>query len=262
MRGIIRDSIAEILDRKTFWIFGILTGIAVLLAAASRSIDINIQTNDPAYDMAMQQVQVIAMRSLSAYLAFLVFLAVMASASVLPTMLERGRADFYLSKPISRQSLLLSKMLAIWLVYGGVVALSCTLVYGTVSLVHGAFEPRVFLMLGVASLQFLVWLSITFAAGVFTGSTSMAIVTAFLVWILQLVLIGREAIKMFFDSDIVGAAVDGLYYVLPKSSQMADVGLALAINDKVLSWLPIWSSLLFAVAILLVALAFFRQKDY
>lgn len=262
MRGIVRDSLSEMLDRKIFWVFGVVTVLSILLAALSRNIDVNIQTSDPAFDMAKQQVHIIAIRSLSAYLAFLVFLAVMASASIMPTMLERGRADFYLSKPISRPSLLISKLLSTWLVYGGMVIISCLLVYGTVGLVHGTFDSKVLLMLAIASLQLLVWLSITFAAGVFSGSTSMAIITAFLLWILQAVLIGREAIKMFLESKFASVAIDGLYYVTPKSSQIADIGLALAINDNVYSWLPLWTSLSFAAVLLLVTLAFFRNRDY
>ena len=262
MRGMTRDSFAEMFDRKIIWIFAVLTLLAVLGASASRSLNVRMKASGADWETVKGEVTTIAMNSLDAFVAFLVFLAVMASASAIPHMLERGRADYFLSKPLSRRTLLLSKLTSIWFVYGATVVCAGLLVFGTVAMVHQLFDGRVFWLLAMAAVQLLVWLSLTFAAGVFTGSTAMAIITAFMVWILQMILTGREAIKMFFNSDIASAVVDGLYYIFPKTSELSELGLTLAIGQTVDNWLPLWSSLLFAAVVISIALAYFVRKDY
>lgn len=262
MRGMTRDSFAEMFDRKILWVFAVLTLLAVLGASASHSLNVRMKASGADWETVKGEVVTIAMNSLDAFVALLVFLAVMASASTVPHMLERGRADYFLSKPISRRTLLLSKLSSVWVVYGAIVVLAGLLVFGTVAAVHQLFDGRVIWLLATAALQLLVWLCVTFAASVFTGSTAMAIITAFMVWIIQMILTGREAIKMFFNSDFASAVVDGLYYVFPKTSELSNIGLALATGQTVDNWLPLWSSLLFGVVVIYIALAYFVRKDY
>lgn len=262
MRGITRDTLAEMFDRKVIWLFIGLTVIAMLVIAASRSLSVNIQANGMDLNSAKDQVTEIAMGSLAAFVSLLIFIAVMASASAIPHMLERGRADYYLSKPVSRRTLFLSKLASVWAVYGGVIVVACIAVFGTVSIVHGFFDGRVFLLLAIAALEYLVWLSITFAAGILTGSTSMAIVSAFMIWIFQMILSGREGIKMFFNSPWASRIVDTLYYIMPKTGEMGEVGLNLATGQPIASWVSIWTSLLFGVVIVIGALIHFARKDY
>lgn len=262
MRGMTRDSLAELFDRKILWVFAVLTVFAMLGAAASRSLNVRLKTSGADWQTVKGEVMLTAMKSLDAFVALLVFLAVMASASAVPHMLEKGRADYFLSKPISRKSLLLSKISSTWVVYSAVVVLAGLLVFGTISLIHELFDLRVFWLLCTAAVSLLVWFSITFAAGIFSGSTAMAIIAAFMTWIAQTVLAGREGLKMFFSSDIADAIVDGLYYIFPKMSELSDLGLALALGEFVDNWLPLWSSLLFGVGVMTVALVYFVRKDY
>jgi ABC-type transport system involved in multi-copper enzyme maturation permease subunit len=262
MRGITRDTLAEMFDRKIIWVFGILTVLAMLIASASRSIDIKIESSGADMDALQSGLANIAMNSLDLFLAFMVFLAVMSSASSITHMLERGRADYFLSKPISRKFLFLSKLSSVWMVNGAIVLTGALLVYCTVAMIHQFFEVKVFLLLAVAALQLFIWLTVTFAAGVFTGSTASAIVAAFMLWIFQLILTGREGIKMFFNSSVASAIVDTLYYIFPKTSEMSKIGVSLATGQTIESWTPIWTSGLFGVVLVVATLIYFARKDY
>ncbi len=262
MRGITRDTFAELLDQKIIWVIVILTLLAILLASASRSIDIKMQVDGADVDALAEQAAVRAMNVVDLFLAFLIFLVVMSSASSITHMLERGRADYFLSKPVSRTFLFLTKLTSVWLVYGGLVLLAGFLVYLTFSMVDQSFAPGILMLIGIGALQILVWLSITFAAGVFSGSTALAIVSAFMIWMFQFILTGREAIKMFFNSNIASTIVDTLYYILPKSSEMSKVGVSLAIGQPVETWVPVWTSALFGLVLVIVTLVYLKRKDY
>lgn len=265
MRGLNRDTVVEMFDRKIIWLFAGVTAFSLLIVFLSRGAEFNvhIQTNgeedlNPAIGLLTNAV----LRAISAYLSFLVFLAVMSSAGHIPHMTERGRVDFYLGRPISRTRLLLGRLLALVVVYGGLVAVSGLLVYFALVLAHGGFDARIFYLFGIALAGLVLWLSITALAGVMAGTTAMAIMAAFLVWVAQTILALHVTIKNFLDSAVLGYLIDTLYYIVPKPSAMSDLGITLAMGGTVRDWLPLWSSMLFAAAAVIGAVAVFRRKDY
>jgi ABC-type transport system involved in multi-copper enzyme maturation permease subunit len=124
MKGITRDCVVEMFDRKTVYLFAAVTFIAVVLALLSPKMEMEFYaTGDIDMGSMGDFLTNPVTKVLSTFLAFMVFLVVMASAGLVPNMLAKGRADFYLSKPISRTSLLLNKLFGIWLVYGGTIVL-------------------------------------------------------------------------------------------------------------------------------------------
>ena len=262
MRGMTRDTLAEMKDQKIIWVIAVLTLIAMLLAAASRSIDVRMQVDGADVQGLADVATDRAIKAVDLFMAFLIFVVVMASASSVTHMLERGSADYFLSKPVSRRFLLLSKLSSVWTVYGSTVLIASFMVYLTFSMVDKLFDPGILLLILFGAMQILVWLCITFAAGVFSGSTALVIVSAFMIWIFQSILTGREAMKMFFNSDIASAVIDTVYYILPKTSEMAGVGVALATGQTVESWIPVWTSCVFGAVLVVVTLFYLNRKDY
>ena len=55
--------------------------------------------------------------------------------------------------------------------------------------------------------------------------------------------------------------VDALYYIIPKTGQIHDLAGGLA-KHEVVAWQPLWTSVLFALVMLLLALSVFRRKDF
>jgi len=269
MRGITRDCLAELLDRKTIWLFGFIAviSLAVLIGAFLLMNDREMQL-DPAVEAGFDPGALFLTGFLRGFMWLMVFLAVMATAGEFPVMLQRGRADFYLSKPISRQSLYMNKLLGVWIVYGGFIAAVTLLLFAVGSIFSGSFDWHVVYTIGMNMLVMLLWLSITGFFGIISGSTVTAIMMAFVIWIVQMVLTLREdlirgiaAMIGMSDAKVLNSIGDGLYYILPKPSQMYDMIGELA-DGEVTTWLPLWSSMLFAMALLLLAMWVFRRKDY
>ena len=258
MRWILTDTVAELFDRKVLYIFGAMTLIGLLSIVGSASLDLKIQINLQEMNSALGNP---VLKGINTFMYLLVFMAAMATAGLIPSMLIRGRADYYLSKPISRASLLLGKVLSIWLVYGTVMVVCVLIQFVAAGLMLDAFAWGIAQIIAINLLAFLIWLSITCFAGIATGSSGMAIMAAFLMWLVQRVLTLHDTLKQFVDSPAVTYAADTLYYVFPKTSQICDL------TDQVISgaahsWMPLYSSLIFAVALFFITIVIFNRKSY
>jgi ABC-type transport system involved in multi-copper enzyme maturation permease subunit len=250
-------------DRKILYVFLAVTLIAILVVLLSSNMEFEFHATGNVDLEAMSDVfRDPVTKALSTYLSFLVFLAVLATAGLIPNMLIKGRTDFYLSKPISRSSLLLNKFLAIWVVYGATLTVCGIITYGATVLVHDLFDWRVMYLFGLNLVSFFIWLSVTITAGIISGSNAISIMTAFLVWVAQSILWFHEQIKEFLGSKLVGYIVDALYYILPKTAEIDALTDSLAMGRPVESWMPLYSSLIFSFALLHLAIAAFKRKDY
>jgi len=259
MKGMIRDSLLELFDRKIIYLFAVVTLITVVVVFLMRSIEVHIQTQsgfgaDNLEDFLGNQF----LNGLSTFMSFLLFLAVMATAGLIPNMLVKGRADFYLSKPMSRSSVYMRKIGSMWLVYGGII-LVCGII-GTlaIGLFHDYFSWGMLYIIIFKLVSFFVWLSIIAFVGIISGSTSVSIMGAFIVYIVQWLLDKRELIAAFIDSKPVTYVADILYYIWPKTEEVSDLTLRLAQGREVFNWMPLWSTLLFT----LVTIFIFKRKEY
>ncbi len=261
MRGIVRDTMTEALDRKIIWVFGIIAVFATLFALAPVAIDAQFGGQEFDVTEMGEETSGLRIRGYDTLMWFLIFLSVMATAGTIPNMLIRGRADFYLSKPISRTSLLVSKVLGIWLVYGGLMTAVVGIVFIVSSIVFGVFDSSIWFVIVGNMLLFLIWLSITSVAGILSGTAGMSMMAAFGCWAAQWLLGFHDQVKMVVDSKAVTGFVDGLYYIFPKTGEISDLIVAYA-DGRVNSWMPLWSSLIFAAVMFAIAIVSFRRRDY
>ncbi|MDX9857028.1 MAG: ABC transporter permease subunit [candidate division Zixibacteria bacterium] len=265
MNGMIRDTIVEMKERKLFWLFIIVTGLAVLAIVGLKGWveQMRMQEAPPEVQQAFgTMANQILVGWTSGFLSILVFFSVLGTAGLIPSMLSRGRAEFYMSKPISRSRLLLGKLFSVWSVYGGLVAVAGVLVMGLIAALYGIFQARVFFIVLEALIALFVWLSITGFVGTVSGSFALAVTTTFALWLAQYGLHLREYLVRLVDNKFVEIALDICYYILPKHSENGDLFVALAVGRPVPDWLPLWSSLLFAVAMYGLSVWAFRRKDY
>jgi ABC-type transport system involved in multi-copper enzyme maturation permease subunit len=242
-------------------VYIVVVAIVALVTIGSRMIEIHFQGMTVGADKMNRALGNPMLQGYSAYMYVLVFLTVMATAGLIPAMLERGRADFYLSKPISRARLLLSRLAAIWIVYGAIMIAAFVFNYAISAALYGVFSFKILYVVAINLLVLAIWLTVTAFAGVVTGSTGQSIMIAFSVWLLQKILQFHELPRQFIDSKAVQYVIDGLYYVFPKTGQISDLTGDLIAGDAA-SWMPLYTSLLFAGALTLLTAHLFKRKDY
>lgn len=258
MKGILYDTYIEMKSRKIGIIFGVITVISSLTAFAVGSIDSPISIEDVGPG---NPVYVDMMEFFDFYVTVLGAFALFAVVGLFPAMMRKGRADFYLSKPISRHSLFSFRFASIIVTYGCLIVLSSLISHTFFSISSGFAELTVLWVVGFQLSIFLVWLVIVTLAGVLFNSGGVAMMVAFFIWITQMLLQGYEGLRVF-ESDIPYYIGMGLYYIVPKTSQMAEIGVSLAAGNPVESWMPLWSTALFTLGAFWLALILFRRKDY
>jgi ABC-type transport system involved in multi-copper enzyme maturation permease subunit len=164
----------------------------------------------------------------SAFLyVFGVFLAVFATAHLVPRLQEKGTIDLYLSRPVSRTHLLLSRYL------GGLALAAANVIYliaaiWTIVIIKtGVVHPR-FLLGGVVILfAIAVLLAFAFLIGVITSSTAVSIMVTYGIFFLSLILVVHEQIEAAMSSTFWASVVHGLYWIVPKMSELGQAVVAL-----------------------------------
>ena len=197
------------------------------------------------------------------------FLAIFATAHLVPRLMEKGTVDLYLSRPVGRVPLLLSRYL------GGVLLSASNLVYllGSMWLLvvwkTHLVHPRFFLAAGIILFGIAALLAFAFLVGTLTSSTAVSIMATFAVFFLSIVLHNLHGHLAIFSSEWTARLVDGLYWAFPKTVEIgrAVVGLVNGEHGPIrdpgaLSLAPFLSTGLFGVVSLSLACFLFRRKDF
>jgi len=264
MKALLLDTIGELVGRKVVVLFAVLTVVLLLGVWGTWEIrqDISPEAGQGGDADLERLLEPWVATAFSKITSVFIFFAVLASAGLMPRLVERGRVEFYLSKPFSRTQLLLGKLLSIWLVYGVVAFAGVLAVYAVTAVVHGVFDISILLLFAIYAIDFLVWVSVVVLAGVLSGSTSWAIMAAFGLWLAQWLLSAREFVTQLTGSKAAHYVLEAFYYISPKTDELGDVAVSLAVKQPVDSWLPLGSALVFSVVMSCLAVWVFRRRDY
>ncbi|HAY35302.1 MAG TPA: hypothetical protein DCY06_14330 [Bacteroidetes bacterium] len=197
------------------------------------------------------------------YLLIITFCLISVS-SFIPSMLEKGNIDLLLSKPISRTNIILAKFT------GGVLLVFFSLVYliGFVWIILSSKSgfwhfPFLYTILWL-TLSFAIIYSLIIFIGLVSHSTILSIlVSFFLVFIVCPVLYVREAtIFSLVENNVVQFIINFFYYILPKPSDINKITTDIITGEEVNSYMPVFSSVLFMLAVLSASVFYFKKKDY
>jgi ABC-type transport system involved in multi-copper enzyme maturation permease subunit len=192
-----------------------------------------------------------------------ILFGIIATAGLIPDVLEKGTADIYLSKPIARWQLLLGRYL------GGVSAIAINIAYfiGTIFLVLG-FKLGVwnssFLLAGVAMIfMFACLFCIVVFLGVVSRSAAISILGAyFYLFIVGAILQGREgSLYMLSSNEIYRGVVDALYYLFPQIAAMQENAIKWIV-EKTPDWAPFLQSGLSSAAFFLAGALILKNRDF
>jgi len=155
------------------------------------------------------------------------FLALFATAHLVPRLQEKGTIDLYLSRPVGRARLLLSRY------SGGLLLAAANLLYliGSIWAIvlwkTGVAHPR--FLLGGAVILFAIasLLAFTFLVGVATSSTAVSLMVTYAVFFFAALLSAREKIAAAVSSEASANLVRALYWIFPKTAELGQATVAL-----------------------------------
>jgi ABC-type transport system involved in multi-copper enzyme maturation permease subunit len=197
------------------------------------------------------------------------FLALFATAHLVPRLQDKGTVDLYLSRPVGRVPILLSRYT------GGLLLATANLVFligsiwAIVVLKTGVLHPRFLLGGAVILFTFAVLLAFAFLVGVATSSTAVSLMTTYAVFFLAALLVTHEKIEAAVSSEWSARLVHGLYWIFPKTAELGRATVALVSGSPgPVGWGAFdafgvfGSTALFGVACLALASWLFRRKDF
>jgi ABC-2 type transport system permease protein len=206
----------------------------------------------------------------SVFLYFIcTFLAVFATAHLVPRMQEKGTIDLYLSRPVSRVRLLLSRYIAGLILAGSNVLYLMLSIWLIVGWKTHVLHPRFLLGGTIIFLIIAVLLAFAFLVGVATSSTAVSIMTSYGIFFFGLMLAAHDKIAAAVSKEWQATLINTLYWIFPKSAELGQAVVAFVGGDempervlRVLTPAPFLSTALFGIVCLILASWLFTKKEF
>jgi ABC-2 type transport system permease protein len=268
--ALLRDTFREAFARKIFWgFFGCSTALILffifimkidVVEGALATISL-FGKESRAQDVHRLVLQVHASIAAFLYTAGM-FLAVFASAGLIPTIFEPGRVELLLSKPVRRYHILLGR-------YAGnllVVSLNLFYLVAAVWLIFGVktgvWTLSFLLSTFITVFIFAVLLALVVLLGVLTESAALATMVTFGLMIISPILAQKKLIEKLLSSEWSRDVVRVLYYAFPKVYDLGRIAREIVLGQPIESWMPVWSSGLFGLVVLGAGLYAFSKRNY
>jgi len=199
--------------------------------------------------------------------ALCTFMAVFATAHLVPRMQDKGTIDLYLSRPVSRLKLILSRYLAGLLLATSNVLYLITAIWAIVAWKTHMSHPRLFVAGALIVFIIATLMAFAFLVGVITSSTGVSIMMTYAIALFSMPLFSHARIEAAMSSEVSAWMIKILYWTLPK---VIDIGMAvfgIVMGDKApaetaLKLAPFLSTAGFLVACLALASWVFQRKEF
>lgn len=190
-----------------------------------------------------------------------ILLALFTTAPMINHLLERGRVDLLLSKPISRLGILGGHVAAVLLTIVLMGLYLFGMVWLVMSIKSGIWNPRFMLSLIVVAAVFATMYSVVLLIGVSIQNTAISLIVSYALIFTSLILATRD--QLLPQLNPAGRQVFlALYHILPNFAEVTPIVVQLSGSDSVTSWYPFISTLLFGAVVYGAAAWLFVRRDY
>jgi len=196
------------------------------------------------------------------------FLAIFATAHLVPRMQEKGTIDLYLSRPVSRMKLILSRYLAGLILAGSNVLYLIGSIWLIVAWKTHVLHPRFFLAGAIILFLIATLLAFAFLIGVVTSSTAVSIMATYGVFFFGVMLAGHARIEAALSKEWQAMGIKLLYWIMPKTAELATavVGFVAGsqVNNEILkvTAAPFVSTAILGFVCLALASWLFQRKEF
>ncbi len=269
--ALIRDTFREAFARKIFWgLFGLST-LMILFFLFILKIDVVEGATATLTLFGRQNGQKMDIDRLvkGVYGGIATFLytwgmalSVFASSGLIPSVLEPGRIELILSKPVSRVHILMGRFV------GNVAVVALNTAYLVVGvwiifgLKTGIWGPQFLYAIATTVFIFAVLLAVVVLIGVLFESAALATMITVGLMIISPILAQTSTMMRLLSSEASRTTWRVIYQILPKVYDIGRLTLDLVRSQKIEGLMPIYSSAIFGVAVLSAAVYFFNRRDF
>jgi len=198
-----------------------------------------------------------------------IFLAIFATAHLVPRLQDKGTVDLYLSRPVGRVRMLLYRYLAGLLLAGANVAYLIGSIWLIVMWKTHVVHLRFLLSGAIIMLMVAALLAFAFLVGVITSSTAVSIMSTFGLFLAASILAAHDRIAAVVSSNVTAGIIHTLYWIFPKTSELAQAVVAYVSAGKAperlletLSFAPFGTTAAFGIVCLVIASWLFHRKEF
>lgn len=268
--ALIRDTFREALARRIFLaLFGFST-LMLLFFLFIMKIDVVegalATVSLFGWEARAQEVTSVVRNTYAAVSTFLygigMFLAVFASAGLIPTMFEPGRIELLLSKPVSRAHILAGRYL------GNLVVISTNILYLSVGVwtifgvKTGIWATEFLAGVALSIFSFSVLLTIVTLVAVLSESSVLATIATFAVMTIGSIVAQKALLERLLNAEWARDVVRVLYAILPKIWDLGNINRKLVNGIAIEDWSPLWSTAGFGVVVYALAVFAFQRRNY
>ena len=252
----------EALIKKVFLAFSIITTLGLVfnffmlkLAPIPAGL-----THDQIYNFAML-VQTSAVKLI---LPIGLLLSVFGVSFLTSKILEKGTAELFLSKPLSRSELLFGRILGSTLIVVLNIAYLCVGVWIIFGTMYNYWTPVVLIIIPLTFLAFLALYSIIILTIVaFRSYISGLLIAIFILVVISPVLAIKAAYLMQIDSGWAKFIINAFYYIIPKTSELlSEIPNSILRGVYDFNVQPYLTTTAFIAVMLFVSDYIFRKNDY
>ncbi|MFQ5706583.1 MAG: ABC transporter permease subunit [bacterium] len=272
--AIIGHTFRESVAKKTFIVFFILSTLTHLFFLFA--IDVNLVNSAQAMVQIFgqsvgknQQIDVhkmiIVIESFVAvFFAFVggIFFSIFATASLVPSMLEKGNIEILLSKPLSRTQIFLGRFLGaqsimvlnvLYLIGGTWLILSLKTNFW-----YFPFLYSIPMVVGAFALMY----AFMALVGLLTRSAGVSIMVAYAALLFSAIFTPNKEKFYALLSQKLYLVFDSLYQILPKTYDLGVITFSLVNNKSFPGWTALWTSGIAGLVMLVASCFYFSKKDY
>lgn len=265
-----RLTFRETLAKKTFMAFFIVSTLFLMLLIFAFQFDI-VEGNEAIIEALGKEsnnlidveefITKLVAGSASTLMFVGTFLSIFATASLIPSMLEKGSIDLLLSKPLSRLDILAGRSLGsmavvfvnmAYLIFGIWVILGFKTGLWLFSLLP--FVLIVCLLFFIVQCWMVLW-------GILLRNSALTIMITYVMFGVSSALLARDQIYALLSSKFWIYILDALYYTLPRFAEMIAYPVLLIDGDQP-TLEPFINSLAIALGIFAFASYLFKKKDF
>lgn len=269
--ALVVDTFREALARKIFWgLFGLSTAM-ILFFLFIMKIDVVEGTLATVSLFGLtagstREVQRIVNQAYAGIATFLftwgTFLAVFASSGLIPSVLEPGRIELLLSKPVRRWQILLGRYVGNVIIVSLNVSYLVLGVWTIFGIKTGIWSKAFLFAIGSTVYLFAVLLTVVVFIGVVFESAALATMVTAALMIVSPILAQTTLMEKLLSSAWTRALWRTLYQVLPKTYDIGKMTLDVVLDRRIPPWTPVWSSGIFAIVVLSLSLYIFSKRNF
>ena len=263
-------TLKEAMARKVFIFYSIISILvivftAVILGVTNLDSIVNGFAGKNAAPMMAEIVSKLEIAIIAPLASLGLLLAIFASSSFIPIMLEKGNIDLLLSKPVSRTQLLWGKYFGGILVVFINIALLIIGVWLSISIKFSIWTYPFLWSILIITFTFAVLYALIVLFGVLTKGSMLGMMFAYLIFLIlsPLLKFAHGDMQTFITSGFWKGVIDTLYYIIPKTSELMSNTIGkLANGGGIENYEPIWTSFLFLAAMMGLSNYIFNKKDF